>query len=70
MPSALPPAPLAVHPLSQVLTDYEALPRVFHNIDSSAVRHCEQTGGKQLVQTCKWAFLVFRYMRTPAASLV
>lgn len=43
----------------QVLTDYESLPRVFQNIESSSVRRCKQTGGKQLVQTCKWAFLVF-----------
>ncbi|EFN51735.1 expressed protein [Chlorella variabilis] len=43
----------------QVLTDYEALTRVFHNVQSSAVRTCAHTGAKQLVQTCKWAFLVF-----------
>ena len=47
----------------QVLTDYEALTRVFHNVQSSAVRTCAHTGAKQLVQTCKWAFLVFRWAR-------
>ncbi|KAL4860208.1 hypothetical protein ACK3TF_000398 [Chlorella vulgaris] len=43
----------------QVLTDYDALPRVFHNVDSSALRRCSVTGQKQMVQTCRWAFLVF-----------
>ncbi|PSC75636.1 hypothetical protein C2E20_1411 [Micractinium conductrix] len=43
----------------QVLTDYEALPRVFHNIDEAELRYCGETGQKQLAQTCKWAFLVF-----------
>lgn len=44
----------------QVLTDYEALPRVFHNIENSAVRRCATTGATQLVQTCRWSFLLFR----------
>ncbi|PRW59177.1 hypothetical protein C2E21_2638 [Chlorella sorokiniana] len=43
----------------RVLTDYEALPRVFHNVETSQVRHDEASGSKQLVQTCKWAFLMF-----------
>lgn len=42
----------------QVLTDYDSLPRVFSNVETSALRHTE-CGQKQLVQTCKWAFLVF-----------
>lgn len=117
--------PRTLHPLlypaapavPQVLTDYEALPRVFHNVETSQarqqgpqqrsdchvlplaaqrasaaarplikggvartvhdsrihpplsrrcpavplqVRHDAASGNKQLVQTCKWAFLVFR----------
>ena len=55
-----PRSPPRKRTLLQVLTDYEALPRVFHNIESSAVRTCGATGATQLVQTCKWAFLVFR----------
>lgn len=43
----------------QVLTDYDSLPRVFHNVEASMVRQCPDSGQKQLVQTCKWAFLVF-----------
>ncbi|KAL4428584.1 hypothetical protein ABPG77_008896 [Micractinium sp. CCAP 211/92] len=43
----------------QVLTDYDSLPRVFHNVESSMLRQCPDSGQKQLVQTCKWAFLVF-----------
>ena len=60
------PSHVLVHPVHpsiadrQVLTDYEALPRVFHNIDEAELRYCGETGQKQLAQTCKWAFLVFR----------
>ncbi|KAL4434386.1 hypothetical protein ABPG75_000827 [Micractinium tetrahymenae] len=43
----------------QVLTDYDSLPRVFHNVESSMLRQCPESRQKQLVQTCKWAFLVF-----------
>ncbi len=59
-PFILTSPPLATA-LRQVLTDYEALTRVFHNIESSALRTCSHTGTKQLVQTCKWAFLMFRW---------
>jgi len=42
-----------------VLTDYSQLPRVFHNVDECSVRWTDD-GGKQLVQTCSWRFLIFR----------
>lgn len=56
-----PSASRAPLPAAQVLTDYDSLPRVFHNVESSMLRQCPDSGQKQLVQTCKWAFLVFRW---------
>ena len=58
------PAPcfLATLLMVQVLTDYAALPRIFHNIESAQVRWDQHSGGKHVVQTCKWAFLVFRWV--------
>lgn len=55
-----------------MLTDYEALPRVFHNIETSRVRQAPGADALQLVQTCKWAFLVFRcglWLAVPPALL-
>lgn len=42
-----------------VLTDYDELPRVFHNVEECSVRWSDD-GGKHLVQSCSWRFLVFR----------
>jgi hypothetical protein len=42
-----------------VLTDYLALPRVFHNVDDCSLRVTD-AGGLHLVQTVSWKFLIFR----------
>ncbi|GAB4815692.1 hypothetical protein N2152v2_002738 [Parachlorella kessleri] len=41
----------------EVLIDYASLGRVFQNVLESEV--VEEGGRKHLVQTCKWAFLIF-----------
>jgi hypothetical protein len=42
-----------------VLTDYAALPAVFHNIEDCELR-VTADGSKQLVQRCSWRFLIFK----------
>lgn len=42
-----------------MLTDYEALPAIFHNVDEACVHHTPE-GDKVLSQRCSWRFLVFR----------
>jgi Polyketide cyclase / dehydrase and lipid transport len=42
-----------------VLTDYKALPRVFHNVEECSIQWSDD-GQKQLSQRCSWRFLVFR----------
>ncbi|KAG7667974.1 hypothetical protein Ndes2526B_g01610 [Nannochloris sp. 'desiccata'] len=50
-----------VHPdiVYNVLTDYNALPRVFHNVEECSIQWSDD-GTKQLSQRCSWRFLVFR----------
>ena len=42
-----------------MLTDYSALPRVFHNVEECSIQWSDD-GQKQLSQRCSWRFLVFR----------
>jgi len=50
----------SLHPdiVYNVLTDYNSLPRVFHNIEECSIQWPDD-GSKQLSQRCSWRFLVF-----------
>jgi hypothetical protein len=42
-----------------VLTDYNSLPRVFHNVEECSIQWSED-GQKQVSQRCSWRFLIFK----------
>ena len=51
------PAPRSV--VYDTLVDYDALPRIFHNVDSCSVRRCH-SGKLVVTQMVGWKFLIFR----------
>ncbi|GHP05016.1 hypothetical protein PPROV_000376800 [Pycnococcus provasolii] len=42
-----------------MLLDYERSSDIFHNIEEAVVMHDESRNQKQLVEQCRWVFLVF-----------
>jgi hypothetical protein len=51
---------LPPHTVYKVLTDYESLPRVFHNVEECDVVRDRGEGTCAISQRCSWRFLFFR----------